>query len=53
MYEGMYWNFVVGFCNKMAESQVCYLLSDDLQDEVCELNLPWGKWNLPSLPPNN
>ena len=40
-------------CSSMVVSQDCYCVVDGLQGGVCELNLPYGRWNLPSLVPKN
>lgn len=38
-------------CSNVVVNQDCYycVVVDGLQGGVCELNLPLGRWNLPSL----
>lgn len=38
----------LGVCKSEVESQDCWCgEAGGLRGGVCELNLPWGRWNLP------
>ena len=49
--NGMYEVMDLSVCSNRVASQDCYyyVVEDGLQGGVCELNLPLGRWNLPSL----